>query len=139
MVNPHIKAGMEYNADAIAIAIANKPDDEHKHGDVRSRMHHISFLVKDNVVSKDNMQTTAWAAALMGATVPDDARVLGLLRAAGGVLLGRGTYWSGRPCEPSLFLSRWLEAKSIQPRVSSRRLQLWKSKLTHCQHVRIQY
>lgn len=56
---------------------------------MRSNIHGIPFLVKDNIASKDKMQTTAGSAVLIGTTVPADARVLALLRAAGGVLLGK--------------------------------------------------
>jgi amidase len=56
---------------------------------VRSRIHGIPFLVKDNIATKDKMQTTAGCAALVGTIVPNDAPVVALLRAAGGVLLGK--------------------------------------------------
>ncbi len=87
MVNPLIKAVIETNPDALAIA--DKLDDERKSGNVRSKIHGIPFIVKDNIATKDKMQTTAGSAVLIGTTVPDDARVVALLRAAGGVLLGK--------------------------------------------------
>jgi amidase len=87
MINPRIKAVIETNPDALDIA--DKLDAERKDGNVRSRIHGIPFLVKDNIATKDQMQTTAGCAALVGTIVPDDAPVVALLRAAGGVLLGK--------------------------------------------------
>lgn len=87
MINPRIKAVIETNPDALEIA--DKLDAERKNGNLRSRIHSIPFLVKDNIATKDKMQTTAGCAALAGTTVPNDAPVVALLRAAGGVLLGK--------------------------------------------------
>lgn len=87
MVNPRIKAVIETNPDALNIADAL--DTERKNGNVRSRIHGIPFLVKDNIATKDKMQTTAGCAALAGTMVQNDAAVIALLRAAGGVLLGK--------------------------------------------------
>lgn len=89
-LNPHLKAVIETNPDALAIA--DRLDDERsrKGGNVRSKiLHGIPFLVKDNIATRDKMQTTAGSAALVGTAVPDDARVVALLRAAGGVLIGK--------------------------------------------------
>lgn len=87
LVNPRIKAVIETNPDALKIA--DELDAERESTGVRSRIHGIPFLVKDNVATKDKMQTTAGCAALVGAIVPNDAAVVALLRAAGGVLLGK--------------------------------------------------
>ena len=87
MVNPRIKAVIETNPDALEIA--DKLDTERKNGNVRSRIHGIPFLAKDNIATKDKMQTTAGCAALVGTIVPNDAQVIALLRNAGGVLLGK--------------------------------------------------
>ena len=87
LVNPRLKAIIETNPDALAIA--DELDEERKAGNVRSEIHGIPFIVKDNIATKDKMQTTAGSAALMGIAVPDDALVVAILRAAGGVLLGK--------------------------------------------------
>lgn len=87
MVNPRIKAVIQTNPDALAIA--EKLDEERKAGSVRSKIHGIPFVVKDNIATKDKMQTTAGSAALIGTIVPDDAHVVAGLRAAGGVLVGK--------------------------------------------------
>jgi amidase len=87
MVNPRIKAVIETNPDVLDIA--DELDAERKKGGVRSRIHGIPFLVKDNIGTKDKMQTTAGCTALVGTIVPNEATVVTLLRAAGGVLLGK--------------------------------------------------
>lgn len=87
MINPRIKAVIETNPDALKIA--DELDADRKVGNVRSKIHGIPFLVKDNIAAKDGMQKTAGCAALVGTIVPNDARVVALLRAAGGVLLGK--------------------------------------------------
>jgi amidase len=84
MVNPRIKAVIETNPDALKIV--DELDAERKNSKVRSRIHGIPFLVKDNIATKDKMQTTAGCAALVGTIVPNDAPVVALLRA---VLLGK--------------------------------------------------
>ncbi|KAI0513013.1 amidase signature domain-containing protein [Xylaria bambusicola] len=87
LVNPRIKAVIETNPDALKIA--DELDAERERGMVRSKIHGIPFLVKDNIATRDSMQTTAGCAALLGTIVPNDATVVALLRAAGGVLLGK--------------------------------------------------
>jgi len=87
LVNPRVKAVIETNPDALDIA--DKLDEERKNGHVRTRLHGIPFIVKDNIATKDKMQTTAGCAALVGTVVPGDARIVALLREAGAVLLGK--------------------------------------------------
>ncbi len=45
--------------------------------------------MKDNIASKDKMETTAGSFALMGSIVPRDAHVVAKLREAGAVLFGK--------------------------------------------------
>lgn len=87
LLNPYIKAVIETNPDALSIA--SFLDNERGNGTIRSKLHGIPFLVKDNIATKDKMQTTAGCAALIGTKVPADAEVVASLRAAGGVLLGK--------------------------------------------------
>jgi amidase len=87
LVNPRVKAVIETSPDALDIA--NRLDEERENGHVRSRLHGIPFIVKDNIATKDKMQTTAESAALVGTVVPSDARIVTLLREAGVVLLGK--------------------------------------------------
>jgi amidase len=87
LLNPRVKAVIETNPDALEIA--DKLDEERRGGKVRTKIHGIPFVVKDNIATKDKMETTAGSAVLIGTVVPADARVVALLRAAGGVLLGK--------------------------------------------------
>ncbi|KAI8628275.1 amidase signature domain-containing protein [Xylariaceae sp. FL1651] len=85
-LNGVLKAAIELNPDALDIA--GEMDQERKRGFVRGPLHGIPFLVKDNIATKDKLQTTAGSMMLIGAEVPEDARVVQLLRRAGAVLLG---------------------------------------------------
>jgi amidase len=64
-------------------------DAERKSGKVRGPLHGIPFTVKDNIATKDNMETTAGSWALVGSIVPRDAHVVARLREAGAVLFGK--------------------------------------------------
>src|SRR5262245_22019240 len=86
-LNPTLHAVIETNPNAIAIAVSL--DNERKKGYVRGPLHGIPLLVKDNIATLDNMQTTAGSLALYGSKVPSDARVIQGLRAAGAVILGK--------------------------------------------------
>src|SRR6184192_4863772 len=86
-LNPTLHAVIETNANAIAIA--NSLDNERKAGHVRGPLHGIPLLVKDNIATADNMQTTAGSLAIYGGQVPADAPLIQKLRAAGAVILGK--------------------------------------------------
>ena len=58
---------------------------------MRGPLHGIPFLVKDNLATKDKMETTAGSWALLGSIVPRDAHVVARLRQAGALLLGKAT------------------------------------------------
>src|SRR5262249_42648673 len=51
--------------------------------------HGIPLLVKDNIATLDNMQTTAGSLALYGSDVPADSPLIQKLRAAGAIILGK--------------------------------------------------
>ncbi len=78
---------IEINPDAMTIAEAM--DGERKNGKVRSALHGIPVLIKDNIDSGDKMMTTAGSLALVGNRASKDAFIIGLLREAGAVLLGK--------------------------------------------------
>lgn len=80
---------MELNPDVTEIAAAL--DTERAAGKVRGSLHGIPFLIKDNIASKDKMETTAGSWALLGSIVPRDAHVVARLRDKGAVLLGKAT------------------------------------------------
>lgn len=80
---------MELNPDFMQIATAL--DAERAAGLVRGPLHGIPFLVKDNIATKDKMETTAGSWMLMASVVPRDAYVVARLREAGALLLGKAT------------------------------------------------
>jgi amidase len=86
-LNPALHAVIEVNANALAIATAL--DNERRHGHVRGPLHGIPILVKDNIATNDNMQTTAGSLALYGSQVPADAPLIQQLRAGGAIILGK--------------------------------------------------
>lgn len=80
---------MELNPDVFEIAATL--DAERAAGHIRGPLHGIPFLVKENIGSKDKMETTAGSWALLGSVVPRDAFVVARLRQAGAVLFGKAT------------------------------------------------
>jgi amidase len=89
---------LQINPDALAIAAQR--DAERSAGHVRGPLHGIPFTVKDNIASKDNLETTSGSFALQGSIVPRDAFVVSKLRNAGAVLFGKAT------------LSEWADMRS---------------------------
>lgn len=75
-------------------------DAERAHGKIRGPLHGIPFIVKDNIATKDRMETTAGSWALLGSVVPRDAFVVRRLREAGALLLGKAA------------LSEWADMRS---------------------------
>lgn len=87
-VDLKIKSVVEINPDALMIA--DKMDKERKKGKIRSMMHGIPVLIKDNIDTADKMKTTAGSLALMNAPTPkQDAFIVKKLRDAGAVILGK--------------------------------------------------
>jgi len=86
-LGPTLNAVIETNTNAIATA--NFLDRERKAGHVRGPLHGIPLLVKDNIATNDNMQTTAGSLALYNSKVPADAPLIARLRAAGAIILGK--------------------------------------------------
>jgi len=85
---PELNSVIELNPDAIDIAKAL--DEERQNGDVRSTMHGIAVLLKDNIDTADKMLTTAGSLALVDSPTPKhDAYIVQQLRAAGAVILGK--------------------------------------------------
>src|SRR5436853_7338432 len=86
-LNPTLHAVIETNPNAVSIAA--RLDNERLAGHVRGRLHGIPLLVKDNVATRENLQTTAGSLALYGSQVPADAPLIQNLRAAGAIILGK--------------------------------------------------
>jgi amidase len=97
-VDKYINSIIELNPDAEDIAAAL--DAERATGGVRGPLHGIPFIVKDNIATKDQMETTAGSWALLGSVVPRDAHVVAKLRQAGALLMGKAT------------LSEWADMRS---------------------------
>lgn len=88
-VNGYVNGILQWNPDALEIA--QTLDAERAAGRVRGPLHAIPFLVKDNIATKDKMDTTAGSWMLVGSIVPRDAYVVTKLRNAGALLLGHAT------------------------------------------------
>lgn len=86
-IDPMVNSVAETNPDALDIAAAL--DDERQQTGARGPLHGIPIMVKDNLDSADNMQTTAGSLALAGHVAQQDAFVVHQLRQAGAVLLGK--------------------------------------------------
>ena len=99
--NPLLHAVIETNPNAISIA--QHLDNERRRGTVRGPLHGIPILVKDNIATDDNMETTAGSLALVHSRVPADAVVVAQLRAAGAVILGKAN------------LSEWANFRGFAP------------------------
>lgn len=85
--DPLTNAVVELNPDAASIAA--HLDRERQAGKVRGPLHGIPLLIKDNIDTADQMQTTAGSLALLGQPAPADAGVVQKLRAAGAIILGK--------------------------------------------------
>ncbi|KAK5996538.1 Putative amidase [Cladobotryum mycophilum] len=94
----YLNSIIQVNPDALAIAA--RRDAERQAGYFRGPLHGIPFIVKDNIGSKDNLETTAGSWALLGSIVPRDSHVVARLREAGAVLFGKAA------------LSEWADARS---------------------------
>ena len=86
-LNPLLNSVIETNPNAVSIA--QHLDNERRRGHVRGPLHGIPVLVKDNIATDDNMQTTAGSLALLRSHVPADAVIIQRLREAGAVVLGK--------------------------------------------------
>ncbi len=87
-IDPKLNSIIEINPDALKIA--EQMDKERKSGKVRSQMHGIPVVIKDNIDTADKMKTTAGSLALVDAPTPkQDAFIVKQLREAGAVLIGK--------------------------------------------------
>lgn len=95
-LNPILKGVIEVNPDALYQADKADYDREAKVPGSQSRLHGIPILLKDNIATKDKLNTTAGSFALLSSVVPRDAGVVTKLRAAGAIILGKASLgeWS---------------------------------------------
>jgi amidase len=84
---PYVNSVIEVNPDVIASA--DKLDAEREAGKVRGALHGIPILIKDNIDTHDQMQTTAGSLALEGHMAAQDAFIVRQLRKAGALILGK--------------------------------------------------
>ena len=82
-----VNAIIQLNPEAPAIAAAL--DRERLAKGLRSPLHGVPVLIKDNIDTADQMWTTAGSLALNGSIAPQDSYVAARLRAAGAVILGK--------------------------------------------------
>jgi amidase len=100
-LDPVLNSVIETNPEALAIAA--RRDGQRRAGRLRGALHGIPVLVKDNIATRDAMQTTAGSLALVGSRVPRDARVIARLRDAGAIILGKTN------------LSEWANFRGLVP------------------------
>jgi amidase len=84
---PGVNAVIELNPDALKIA--RQMDKLRQKGIILGPMHGIPVLLKDNVDTGDQMQTSAGSFALVGHPALQDSTVAANLRAGGAVILGK--------------------------------------------------
>ncbi|HVT83753.1 MAG TPA: amidase [Chitinophagaceae bacterium] len=84
---PAINAIIELNPDAKNFA--KEMDRERNNGKVRSPLHGIPVLIKDNIATADKMKTSAGSLALANSITLKDSFVALKLREAGAVILGK--------------------------------------------------
>jgi amidase len=84
---PGVNAVIELNPDALAMA--RNADALRRHGTVLGPLHGIPVLLKDNIDTGDQMQTSAGSFALVGTPALQDSTVAAKLRAGGAVILGK--------------------------------------------------
>ncbi|KAI4317432.1 hypothetical protein L6164_025300 [Bauhinia variegata] len=90
-LNPVIRGVIEVNPDALAQADRADQERKAKAPHSLSKLHGIPILLKDNIATKDKLNTTAGSFALLGSVVPRDAGVVRRLRKTGVVILGKAS------------------------------------------------
>jgi amidase len=102
---PQLRAVLEANPQALAIA--KSLDAERKAGKLRGPLHGMPILLKDNIMSGDRMTVTAGSLMLEGHRVAHDAALVGRLREAGVVLLGKANLSEWANFRSSNSVSGW--------------------------------
>src|SRR5690606_28699160 len=85
--NRNINAILELNPEALQIA--KSLDAERRNGSVRSLLHGIPVLLKDNMDTGDGMHTSCGSLAMKNHYAAEDAFLVKKLREAGAVILGK--------------------------------------------------
>lgn len=98
-VQQELRPVIEINPDALPIAQAL--DEERLNGNItRGPLHGVPILLKDNIGTADQLNTTAGSYALYGSILAKDSTVAANLRSAGAVILGKSglskwAFWRG--------------------------------------------
>ncbi|KAJ4832578.1 hypothetical protein Tsubulata_030779 [Turnera subulata] len=90
-LNPLLRGVIEVNPDALTLADKADQDRRNKVPGSSVGLHGIPILLKDNIATKDKLNTTAGSLALLGSIVPRDAGVAAKLRKAGAIILGKAS------------------------------------------------
>lgn len=98
-VQAALRPVIEINTQALEIAHA-LDHERFSQNKTRGPLHGVPVLLKDNIGTLDELNTTAGSYALFGSVVPRDSTVARNLRAAGAVILGKAglsewAYWRG--------------------------------------------
>lgn len=112
---PVINAIAEINPDVYKIS--EILDNERKSKKIRSRLHGIPIVIKDNINTYDRMHTSASSTALENFYAPEDAFIVNKLREAGVIILGKANlsefaYFMSSEDMPSGYGSRSGQVKS---------------------------
>ncbi|KAI3882273.1 hypothetical protein MKX03_024557 [Papaver bracteatum] len=89
-LNPLLKAVIEVNPDILDLADQADKERSNTNGPL-SGMHGIPILIKDNIATKDKLNTSAGSYALVGSVVPRDADVIAKLRKSGALIMGKAS------------------------------------------------
>ncbi|XP_047065470.1 probable amidase At4g34880 [Lolium rigidum] len=94
-LNPLLRAVIEVNPDALLEARAADARRRTSGGRLLGTLDGIPVLLKDNIATRDKLNTTVGSLALVGSVVRRDAGVVTRLRRAGAVVLGKAnpTEW----------------------------------------------
>ncbi|MFW9972885.1 MAG: amidase [Candidatus Odinarchaeota archaeon] len=84
---PNLNSIIEINKDAIKIA--ENLDVERKDKKIHKPLHGIPIIIKDNINTADNMQTTAGSLAFARHVASEDAFIIKKLRNAGAIILAK--------------------------------------------------
>lgn len=113
-LNPTLHAVIETNPDALVDAEMADKERQLKGVTKLPMLHGIPVLLKDNISTKDKLNTTAGSFALLGSVVPRDAGVVKRLRRSGAVILGKASLseWANfRSSIPNGWSARGLQGK----------------------------
>ncbi|CAH8306797.1 unnamed protein product [Eruca vesicaria subsp. sativa] len=114
-LNPLLHAVIETNPDALLHAEMADRERQLKGVTKLPMLHGVPVLLKDNIATKDKLNTTAGSFALLGSVVPRDAGVVKRLRRSGAVILGKASLseWANfRGFIPNGWSARGLQGKN---------------------------